>query len=75
MTWIFNAWEGFLKVINDLFRFMTNPLNTTLADLDISFLGIDIEIPYIGDMSPIMLITSGLILFILISIALRLIHG
>lgn len=70
MIWFIELCNGFLKVLNDLFYFMVNPLNITLSHFDI-----DLDIPYIGDMSPIMLITGSLILFIIISFILRLVHG
>lgn len=70
MIWLFDLGKNFLKVLNDLFYFMVNPLNTTLANFDI-----DLDIPFIGDFSPVMLISTGLVMFLLISFILRLVHG
>lgn len=70
MLWLIDLCNGFLKVISDLFYFMVNPLNTTMQNI-----GLDLSIPYLGNLSPVMLVGSGLIMFILISFALRLLHG
>lgn len=70
MIWLFDLGRNFLNVLNDLFYFMINPLNTTLGNFNI-----DLSIPYIGELSPVILLSSSLIMFLLISFILRLIHG
>lgn len=70
MLWFIDLCDNFLKIIVDLFYFMVNPLNTTIQNL-----GLSLSIPYFGESSPIMLVGSGLVMFLLISFFLRLIHG
>lgn len=70
MIWLIDLSKNFLNVLNDLFYFMVNPLNTTLSNFDI-----DLSIPYLGELSPVILLSSSLILFLIVSFILRLIHG
>lgn len=70
MIWLIDLSKNFLNVLNDLFYFMVNPLNTTLSNFDIG-----LSIPYLGELSPVILLSSSLILFLIVSFILRLIHG